>query len=507
MELLYRFEQSVSYTTSRQIAKETFLELICEKEMKIWNQLFEDQNTWVVQWNLENDTEQNYTQTRLTVSFPENQRALFSLEYYSAKQSRNWFSKKKESTLPINLSEDLKRILARIVSDFENRLSKKPSYKVDNANHNRLVWSENIHKKMMWKYQGVLFNPFWNRILNLFILALVPLLSTLVFVLSAFKEGGIMEFSTATAIDLGGSYNLSVYQGEWYRFFTGPFFHFGFVHYIYNIIIYLVLASFLFHRYGPFFNLIFIIAMLQIPFAFDYWFLNNREVVVGGISSLIMAILGLLLTRLIPSYVAGIKTFLVYSFLALTYIIITSIAGVESNNIKVSLSGHVSGFLFGIFFGGLIHFSNRYFWKYGNITMSAGIALCICFLMSFFFFQTAKKAPVFKAINIMQEALIVQDSMIQYIMEFNDSNNQVRKEANEAGVRALEPQIHKMHRALLLKLHPDLHERLSLCVRFLEAEKNYYQTFLQYFEDDSLPIDSILQAQTYRDSLWRVFEQ
>jgi rhomboid protease GluP len=502
-EVIYQSEFRIKHEMGRPAAVEVLATLLAEREDEIWQDFDCNEESWTVRWDISGfiDRQNNIT-TTLTAIFSKDNSAVICLERHIKNPAGKNISVEQEQ-------QGLNSILATIQKDYALRLKERQLQKKSDLQFNTTAendcpgWSKKLYQKFNWHYRGNIGNYSWERYLNLSIHGLVILACTILLIFSMLYEKHLMGFSTATALRLGASSNILIYEGEYFRLFTGSFFHFSIIHFIYNVMIYVYAGNFFARKYGTFFTLSFLIGAAIFPFAAEYLMTGNKLIVSGGISSILTAMLGLLLTRIIFSYAGGIKDFLFYAVISLSILFI--IGFIDGGT---SLYGHISGFLAGICYGLIVLLFLRLKIRAANITTASVFALSLLLAASALCIRAGEKNPIIQAYAVVKQAGAAQDSIIEQITAYNDSSLIQRRDINLNGITALEGHIRELDTLGTMKLDTNFLNSVNKLKDFLEAEQAYYSIYARYFDEDSTVTEDMLQvAGQLRDSLWNVYAQ
>jgi membrane associated rhomboid family serine protease len=441
----------------------------------------------------------------LQVSFSEENVLKFSLEQVIKPLKKG--TKIKEAPPP-NFEETFEEFLENLETDFlylyESFTPDLKTVDVSDAD-----WKGKFKKKINFKYLGIYSNNILAKNFNFAIILLMAIYTLIVFILCAIADKSLMEFSNQTAVRFGASYNILVMQGEYYRLFSAAFFHFGFVHFIYNFVLFVALGYTLSFYYGPVFLMLFFISSAVLPFSAEFLFLNSKLSISGGISSIITAMLGLLVARLSSSYTMGLKSFIWFILIIALFLFVVDTLTNLNSDLANSSIGHLTGLLTGAFYGFLSHsFRKENTLRKRNLLTTALFSTMIALLMSVLFLFIGSKGDVYKANALMSRALTVQDSLIENVILYNDSSDKAREELNNTSAGILEYQIVSLKEVSEMKLDTSMIKRANHLADYLVMEKEYYLIYARLFGGDTTISQELLDGVKHkRDSLWQVYDR
>lgn len=494
-------------------AIQLLMELMAEREHLV-GLMKGDWSQPTLEWTLNPSSANPYL---LTARFDQDQRITLSiniLELDDENVKRSIKQKKIKEKSKEDIPPDLLRTtLENIANDFQSIASKH----LFDSEFSKLFdihpdeWWEKVEKRIYKKYFAIYCDPKTASLINKGILGMAVSACVILFVLAAFMDKSIMTFSTQTALKLGAFYNVSAVLGEWYRLFTGAFFHFGFAHLAYNLIFFLIAGNYVVRRHGVLYFLIFLLAVIPLPFAVEMLFYTDEPLLSGGISSIITSMLGLLIVRQASSYTAGVKLLLTYLVMSIGYILLTgwiSNLNLEQGEEKVSNIGHIVGLLAGLFFGLMTNRIASFRTPLRqNLLISSLTASLILTGMTWGCFNSASRGEFYEAMNTIQKTQTASDSLINSVISYNDSSPAQRSMVNLTAAEILEDHLAKMDTILGWRLNHSLKKGILEYRNYVAAEIEYYRTYHQYFKGDDIT-DQMLEAVTHtRDSLWKVYEE
>ncbi len=367
-----------------------------------------------------------------------------------------------------------------------------------------------LRKYFLRKYFGVPGDKKREYVQNVLLFSLMLLYSLTVFVLSAVESGSLNDFSTETAVKYGAAFNFSIFQGEYFRLITGPFFHFGFIHLLLNWVYFGLIFFWFADRFGTLFLLFFLLGAAVFPFAAEYAFLSSSAVVSGGISSMVTALLGLILVITSGRLRGGFGVFVFLFLIGGLFVWLTGLlADVKrtDESLAVSHIGHLAGFLGGVFFGLFVStLEGRRTFLNQNKLYGAAFACFILLFFSALFIVKGNHSPIYKVWEISGDVMEVRDSVMNTLLLFNDSTDDLRVIMHERAVETLKEQSKRLDEVNTSGVPEAVKQAVNKQNDFLRAEAGYFQALAEHIRGNS-DEEKLNAAQRFRDSLYEVWVQ
>lgn len=326
----------------------------------------------------------------------------------------------------------------------------------------------------------------------------------LLFFVLVLVDKSFFSFSFYSLVQMGGAYNISIYNGEYWRLFTYIFIHNGFFHVLMNMAVFVIVGVYAEKLFSKF-ELIVTIFVTSFAAGMAGFYLRSEGYHVSvGFSGVIMALLGGSAAKLLFKIKKDKQSFHEIFFIVLWVLFDNLIALVEKDN--TSVEGHITGFLTGF----LLMITYTYagikmgskFWAYIILIMLANGILYASIVV-------IKNTPddIYRLDKTMNSVIASHDSLIHNWNYFDSlATFQQQQAYAKSQIRAFNSLIQKVNETDTLEVESRLHGKASNYRSILWLDRTYLTRF--YFKkenEDELTEEDINRYRAARDSLFAVY--
>lgn len=317
-------------------------------------------------------------------------------------------------------------------------------------------------------------------------------------------DKSFFSFSFYSLVKMGGAYNISIYDGEYWRLFTYIFIHNGFFHVLMNMAVFLIVGVYAEKLFSKF-ELIVVILVTSFAAGVAGFYLRSEGYHVSvGFSGVIMALLGGSAAKLLFKIKKDNQSFHEIFFIVLWVLFDNLMALVEKDN--TSVEGHLTGFVTGFILIALntyagIKIPSR-FWSYIFLIILANSILYASIIV-------IKNTPndIYRLDKIMNHVIASHDSLINNWSYFDSlATFQEQQLYAKSQIRAFNSLIQKVNQTDTLEVESKLHGKASNYRSILWLDRTYLTRF--YFKKENekeLTQEDINHYRIARDSLFAVY--
>lgn len=317
-------------------------------------------------------------------------------------------------------------------------------------------------------------------------------------------DKSFFSFSFSSLVLMGGAYNISIYEGEYWRLFTYVFIHDGFIHVLFNMAFFLIFGAYVEPIFSKFELIVLILVTSFAAGVAGFYFQSEGYHVSVGFSGVNMALLGGSTAKLIFKIKKNKQSLFYIAFILLWVFFDNFFALIENDN--TSVEGHIAGFLSGF----LLIVSYTYaeikiasrFWTYILLIILANGILYSSIIL-------IKNTPddIYRLNKTMNSVLASHDSLINHWSYFDSlATFQEQKMYAKSQIRAFDSLIQKVNQTDTLEVESRLYGKASNYRSILWLDRTYLTRF--YFKkenEEELTQEDINRYRTARDSLFAVY--